>query len=84
MTSLADLVNYNVGTQAPATPWGLTNSAVGGQSSLNVPNFVSQYITNPSYTSINNAAGTGYMPSAATLAAASQLLSGAPVPGATH
>ena len=62
MNVMEDLKNYNVGTNAPTTPWGATNSAVGGQSNLNVPAFIQQYITNPAYAGVNNATGPGYMP----------------------
>jgi hypothetical protein len=31
---------YNNVSGAPATPWGSTNTAVGGQAHLNVPQFV--------------------------------------------
>jgi hypothetical protein len=62
MNVMEDLKNYNVGTNAPTTPWGVTNSAVGGQSHLNVPAFIQQYITNPAYAGVNNATSPGYMP----------------------
>jgi len=63
MTSISDLLaNYNNVPNAPTTPWGATNSAVGGQSHLDVPAFVQQYITNPAYAGVNNATSPGYMP----------------------
>jgi hypothetical protein len=60
INKMEDLNQYNNLPNAPATPWGAGRTAVGGQSQLNIPNFVSQYITNPAWTGVMNAAGPGY------------------------
>jgi len=63
VNSQEDLANYgNLPDYAPATPWGAGKTAVGGQSSFNPTDFVNQYITNPAWAGVNNAAGPGYMP----------------------
>ena len=43
--------NYNNVPNAPTTPWGATNSAVGGQSYLNIPNFINSILGTPYYPS---------------------------------
>jgi hypothetical protein len=56
MTSIPELLaTYNNVPNAPKTPWGATNSAVGGQSQLDVADFINKYITNPAYAGVNNA-----------------------------
>lgn len=84
----ADLANYNqLPVGAPATPWGMANSAVGGTAQLNVPNFVNQYVTNPAWAGVNAGTSPGYTPpvSMAQLALQSgaptaQLIAGPAVP----
>jgi len=56
-----DVANYNNLPNAPVTPFGAGKTAVGGQATLNVPNFVNQYITNPAYYGGNNATRPGYV-----------------------
>lgn len=36
---------YNMGTQAPETPWGAASSAVGGTESLDIGEYVNQFMT---------------------------------------
>jgi len=65
-----DIANYNNLPNAPVAPFGAGKTAVGGQATLNVPNFVNQYITNPAYYGVNNATAPGYTPSMAEQALA--------------
>ena len=77
----ADLANYNqLPAGAPATPWGMANSAVGGTAQLNVPNFVNQYVTNPAWAGVNNATSPGYTPPVSMAQLALQNQTGPVVP----
>lgn len=60
VNTAADLAHYNDQAGAPATPWGLAHSAVGGQDQFNPAQFVNQYILNPQWQGVNNATGPGY------------------------
>ena len=74
MRSIPELLaTYNTVPDAPAVPWGATNSAVGGQSQLDIPAFIEQYINNPAYGGVNSASGKGYMPTLDQLALAAIL-----------
>lgn len=67
------LANYNkLPDYAPATPWGAGKTAVGGQARLDPNQFVNQYITNPAYAGVNNAAGPGFAPPTGAVAPAMQ------------
>mgnify|MGYP003339601945 FL=1 len=54
MATLADLANYNTIPGAPTTAYGTPYSAVGGNEYLNIPQFISSFVT-PAY-------NTGYTP----------------------
>jgi hypothetical protein len=61
VTTEAELANFNqLPANAPVTPFGLANSAVGGTAQMNVPDFVSQYITNPAYAGVMSGTAPGY------------------------
>ena len=65
VTTQEQLANYNkLPDYAPATPWGAGKTAVGGQTAMDPNQFINQYITNPAFAGVNNAAGPGYMPPA--------------------
>jgi len=69
VTTQEQLANYNkLPDFAPATPWGAGKTAVGGQAAFDPTQFVNQYITNPAYAGVNNAAGPGYTPPAGAVA----------------
>jgi hypothetical protein len=46
----------------------MANSAVGGTAQLDIPSFINQYVTNPSYAGIMSGTTPGYMPPAAPVA----------------
>ena len=48
---------YNTDTNAPATPFGAAQSAVGGNEYLNIPQFVQNTIGNPSYQKMTGSPG---------------------------
>jgi hypothetical protein len=63
VTNEQQLADYNkLPLGAPTTPWGAGATAVGGQAAFDPTQFINQYITNPAYAGVNNAAGPGYTP----------------------